>query len=204
MPAALHDRALQELSFIRRTMEGAAAFTDVPGWGLVGMGTLAFLAAPVADRQPSPERWLLVWIATSAMAVLVGALAMRRKMQRRVAATGATLLTVPARRFLLSFWPALAAGGLLTVALVDPTTPGVDVRTAQHLLPGLWLTLYGVGITTAGAHSVRPVPLLGLAFGATGALTLLWPGAPGNLMMLFGFGALQVGFGLYIARRHGG
>ena len=55
---ALHDRALQDLSFIRRTMEGAAAFTDVPGWGLVASGAIAIATAPLAARQPTPERWL--------------------------------------------------------------------------------------------------------------------------------------------------
>lgn len=203
-PPALHDRALQDLSFIRRTMEGAAAFTDVPGWGLVWMGGLAVAAGVVADRQPTVERWLAVWMGTAPVATSLGAWAMLRKMRRRVNGTGAFTLSMPARKFLLGFWPAILAGAVLTVALIDPFTPGLDGRIAERVLPGLWLLLYGVGVTTAGAHSIRAVPLMGIGFLALGAIALLLPFANGNLMMALGFGALQIVFGVRIARRHGG
>ncbi len=203
-PPALRDRALQDLSFIRRTMEGASSFTDVPGWGLVATGVIALAAAFVADRQPSAERWLASWIAASVVAASVGGFAMLRKMRRRVTADSAQLISVPARRFLLGFWPAVFAGAVLTLALVDLTTPGIDARIADRVLPGLWLLLYGVGVTTAGAYSVRPVPLMGLGFIALGIVTLFVPVLDGDLMMALGFGVLQIGFGTVIARRHGG
>lgn len=201
---ALHDRAIQDLSFIRRTIEGAASFTDVPGWGLVGVGAVALMAAPVAYAQPTDRRWMAVWIGTALVAGLIGAATMWRKMRRRVAASGADVLSVPARRFLLGFWPAIAAGAVLTIALVDVTTPGIGGHVTHRIMPGLWLLLYGVGITTAGAHSVRAVPLLGLAFMTLGVVALLCPDAPGDVMMALGFGVLQGAFGVYIARRYDG
>ncbi|AMW04458.1 hypothetical protein [Gemmatimonas phototrophica] len=203
-PPALHDRAIQDLLFIRRTMEGAASFTDVPGWGLVGIGATAIAAAPVAARQGTPEGWLAVWIVTAIVAGSVGGVTMWRKMRRRLPAPGPLLLSAPARKFLLSFWPALFAGALLTLALVDPFTPGMAPRLASRVLPGLWLMMYGVAITTAGAFSVRAVPLMGAGFMALGAITLFLPAADGDLMMALGFGALQIGFGVHIARSHGG
>lgn len=206
-PPALHDRALQDLSFIRRTMEGAASFTDVPGWGLVIVGTTALAAAPIAARQPTDERWLAVWLVAAVVGLSIGGGTMLRKMRRRVAdrAPDATLLlSAPARKFLLSFWPAMLAGALLTVALVDPLTPGIAPHIAERVLPGLWLLLYGVGVTTAGAFSVRAVPLMGFGFIALGVLALFIPTAHRDLMMALGFGVLQVGFGVLIARRHGG
>lgn len=203
-PPALHDRAIQDLSFIRRTMEGAASFTDVPGWGLVSAGGVGLVAAFVANRQPTPERWLAVWIAAAVVAVVVGGVSMYGKMRRRVAVNGAQLLNVPARRFLLSFWPAILAGAAITIALVDPLAPGVDSDAVSRLLPGVWLLLYGVGVTTAGAFSVRAVPLMGIGFIALGTITLFVPPLDGDVMMALGFGALQIVSGVFIARRHGG
>lgn len=203
-PPALHDRALQDLSFIRRTMEGAASFTDVPGWGLVLTGTIALGAAFLANRQPTPERWLAMWLATALLATTVGSWAMHRKMRRRVPGESAQTLSIPARKFLLNFWPAILAGALLTLALVDPFTPGIEPRITARVLPGLWLLLYGVGVTTAGAFSIRAVPLMGIAFIVLAALTLFIPALDGDLAMALGFGALQIGFGTLIIRRHGG
>lgn len=211
-PPALHDRALQDLSFIRRTMEGAASFTDVPGWGLVGVGGTALVAAAAASQQPTPDRWFAVWMATAALSSLLGAATAIHKMRRRVRAaggqTGGQLFNVPARKFLLSFWPAIVVGALLTLAIVDPLSPDftqrLTPRLVHHVLPGLWLLLYGVAITTAGAYSVRAVPLMGMGFLALGTLTLFLPMLNGDLMMALGFGGLQVGFGVHIARRHGG
>jgi len=203
-PPALHNRALQDLSFIRRTMEGAASFTDVPGRGLVAVGITALVAAPIAHRQPSDERWLIVWLVTAIAAASVGGGAMLRKMRRRVSTHEALTLSIPARKFLLSFWPAMLAGAALTLALVDPFIPGIDPHLATRVLPGVWLLLYGVGVTTAGAFSIRAVPLMGFAFIALGVLALFVPVVDGDVMMALGFGGVQTLFGVYIARRHGG
>lgn len=201
---ALHDRALQDLSFIRKTMEGAAAFTDVPGWGLVTGGVIALATAPLAARQPTPERWLAMWMAAALVAALLGSWMMFRKMRQRVGANEPLLVSPPARKFLLSFWPTILAGALITFALVDPFVPGIDARLSARVFPGLWLLLYGLGVTTAGAYSIRAVPLMGLGFISLGAVALFVPVLHGDLMMALGFGALQIAFGVRIARRYGG
>jgi hypothetical protein len=204
LPPTLQDRALEDLSYIRRTMAGAASFTDVPGWGLVLIGSLALGAAFIAGRQPTPERWLLVWLTTAMIAASSGTALMLRKMRRRVRSADAPLLTPPARKFLLAFWPAVIAGAVLTFALVQPGDGAPIAPDRAALLPGLWLLLYGVGVATAGAHSVRPVPLMGLGFLLLGTLTLLAPTFSGDVAMATGFGGLHIAAGLVIARRHGG
>jgi hypothetical protein len=205
---ALHDKAIEDLSFIRRTMEGAAAFTDVPGWGLVAVGTVALGASALAMRQPTPFRWLATWIVTAAVGGGIGLGTRGRQLRRRGAERGgegaAPVLPIPARKFLLGFWPSILAGAVVTFALVDPFTPGIDPRLVERVMPGLWLLLYGVGVTTAGAYSIRAVPLMGLGFIGLGTVALFLPVVDGDLMMALGFGVLQVVFGYRIARRYGG
>ena len=203
-PPALHDRALQDLSFIRKTMEGAASFTDVPGWGLAIIGVTALGAAALAAQQTSAGAWIGVWMAEAVLAALVGGAMMWRKMRRRVPAGGGPLLTIPARKFLFGFWPAIIAGAVLTFALTDLSTLLDPASPIPRILPGLWLLLYGVGVLTAGAFSVRPVPLMGAGFMALGALALLLRDLPGDLFLALGFGLLQLICGIIIARRHGG
>jgi hypothetical protein len=203
-PPALHSRAMQDISFIRRTMEGASAFTDVPGWGLVAVGATALLAAPLASTQQTAGRWLSVWLGEALLAAVIGAGTMWRKMRRRPRQPGAAVFSVPARKFLFGFWPAVFAGAVLTFALTDLRVVWREYSLVPRVLPGLWLLLYGVGITTAGAFSVRAVPLMGAGLIAMGTLALFVPHVSGNVMLALGFGVWQIGFGIWIARRHGG
>jgi hypothetical protein len=191
-PAPLRDRALEDLRFIRATMERAGSFTAVPGWGMVVVGLTALGAAALAARQASAGAWLAVWLGEAVAAVLIGAAALVSK--ARVAHD--RLLSGPGRRFGLSFFPPLAVGGLLTAALYG--------AGQLALLPGAWLLCYGAGVATAGAFSVRVVPLLGLCFMALGAAALFAPAAAHPWILAAGFGGLHIVFGTIIARRHGG
>jgi hypothetical protein len=183
---------MDNLRFIRETMERAGAFTAVPGWGGIGVGLTALAAAVLAARQPTVELWLATWLAEATVALVIGGWALARKAH----AANDPILSGPARRFGLSFLPPVVAGGLLTVALYRAGVP--------HLLPATWLMSYGAGVATAGAFSVRIVPVMGLCFLLVGALALLGPATWGNWCMAVGFGGLHVVFGAVIARRHGG
>ena len=186
------DHALAQLRYIRQTMERSGEFTAVPGWGGFWMGVTALGASWLAARQASPAGWLTVWLAEMGLAVAIGGLAIWRKTHHG----DRSLFTAPGRRFFLSFAPPVAAGAVLSAALIRLQLAGV--------LPGLWLLLYGAGVTTAGAFSVRVVPLMGLCFMGLGAGALAAPAEFGNLFLAAGFGGLQIGFGVWIARRYGG
>lgn len=191
-PIALGDRAVDDLRFIRRTMERGPAFTGVPGWGGVGMGVLGLAAAATASTRATPEGWLVVWLATAAIAIAIALFAMRRK--ARVA--GLSLASGSGRKFLLGFFPPALAGAILTLALVRGGT--------LQPIPGSWLLLYGVAVVAAGTFSVRVVPVMGACFMALGTVALLAPVSWGDPLLAAGFGLLHIGFGLHIARNHGG
>jgi len=189
---ALRDRAIDNLRFIRETMERAGSFTAVSGWGVVATGVLALAAAFVAQTQQSTSAWLLVWTTTLVASTAVSGWATVRKARR----ARMPLLSGPGRKFLLGFSPPMIVGALLSVVLLR-----LDIVT---VLPGLWLLLYGTAVLAAGAFSVRVVPLMGVSFMLLGALALFLPAAWGNMLMAAGFGGLHLAFGVAIARSHGG
>jgi hypothetical protein len=122
---------MDDLRFIRQTMERAGSFTAVPGWGGVGIGVTALARRWLGARQPTPGRWLAVWLATAVLATLIaaGTLALKARRARVPLSTG------PGRKFLLSFLPPVGAAVALTAALY--------AHGAAALLPGLWLLSYG-------------------------------------------------------------
>jgi hypothetical protein len=191
-PIPIDARAADHLRYIRETMESAAEFTAVPGWGGVTMGMTALAAALLASRQATPRAWIAVWLAEAFVAVAIAAPAAATKARR----ANASLFSGPGRKFVLSFAPPIVVGALLSLALF--------LLGAVSVLPGVWLLLYGTAIVTGGAFSVRAVPIMGLCLMALGAGALFAPASWGNAFMAAGFGLVQIAFGFWIALRYGG
>jgi hypothetical protein len=186
----MHTHAMDNLRYIRQTIERAGSFTAVPGWGGVAMGITALLAAALATAAPG--HWLSVWLleAGAACAIGIGAAATKARADR------VDLLDGPGRKFLMGLLPPIAAGAALTA--------GMWRAGNLNLAPGSWMLLYGAGILAAGSSSVRPVPLMGMCFMAVGAATLFTPLAWANVFLGAGFGGLHILFGLIIAVKYGG
>src|SRR3989454_6503791 len=145
-PPVLRDRAIEDLRFIRETMERSASFTAVPGWGGAAMGITALGAAIVASQQTTPGAWLVTWLIEAALASTIGAWTLSLKARaRRI-----PLFSRSGRRFTLGLCPPLVAGALLTAVLYR--------AGLVSILPGVWLLLFGAGGATRGAVSVRVVP----------------------------------------------
>src|ERR1700676_595509 len=191
-PIPIDARAADHLRYIRETMERAAEFTAVPGWGGVAMGVTALAAAFAAVRQTAPGAWLTVWLVEAFVAVVIAAPAAATKAHR----ANSTLFSGPGRKFALSFAPPIVVGGLLTIALF--------LAGAVAALPGVWLLLYGTAIVTGGAFSVRVVPVMGLCLMLLGGAAIFAPATWGDAFMGAGFGVVQIGFGWGVARHFGG
>lgn len=190
-PIPIDSRAADNLRFIRDTMERAASFTAVPGWGGVVMGVTALSTGVLALRMPAQQQFW-AWLVEALLALTIGCVAVQMKSRR----LSLSLSSRPAQRALLSFVPPLLAGAVLTVVLYR-----VDML---FVLPGLWLLLYGAAVVTGGAFSVRIVPVMGICFMLLGGVALLAPVISGNAYLMLGFGVMHIVFGTLIARRHGG
>jgi len=191
-PEPLSGRAAENLRYIRQAMERGVTFTSIPGIGGAVMGVVALVASGFAARQPSGDRWLMTWLIAATVAAVIGLVAMMRKARR----AGAPLTGANARRFALGMAAPFVAGAAITYELW--------VVRSFTAMPPAWLLLYGAGVLTGGIVSVPVVRVIGLCFMALGIAAILTPAEWGNAWLAIGFGGLQVGFGIYIARNHGG
>ncbi len=191
-PIEIHAHAMDNLRYIRQTMERAGSFTAVPGVGGILMGSTALVAAWIAGPTVGPGKWLTVWIVEATLAILIGVAGAFVKSRR----ARQPLLNGPGRKFVAGFTPALVAGLIISLALVRAGLPA--------MLPGVWLLLYGVSVITGGWASVRVVPLMGACFMAAGVAALFLPGLPANLLLAAGFGGIHIVFGTIIATNYGG
>jgi len=191
-PPEMHERAMDNLRFIRETMEAAGTFTAVSGWGQVVIGATAIVAAYVAERFGHGKDWVIVWAVEAFLALLISVWFMYNKAK----SVSMPLLSGTARKLLFSFTPVFVVGLVVTFAFMQ--------RGQYQLLPAIWMLLYGSGVVAAGAFSVRIVPVMGAAFILVGAVALFAPPVWSASLMVLAFGVLHMAFGVIIARRYGG
>jgi len=188
----VRSHVVENLRFIRETMEAAGAFTAMSGRAQVVIGATAVVAAFVAASQPDRLRWLGVWLVEAVIAAALATVGILEKARRR----RLPLLSGVSKRFWPSFAAPLLVGAVLTAALA--------LRGEYELLPGTWLLLFGAGVVAGGALSVPLVRAMGWSFLALGLAALAVPPSAADLLLGAGFGGLLIGFGFPIARRHGG
>ena len=189
---ALHDRAMDNLRYIRETMERAVPFTGISGWGEIAIGVTALIASYIAAQQSTFKMWFAVWVAEGLISLLIAGWSMDRKTR----AVQMPLVSGSGRKAVFSLAPPLVAGALLTLVLAR--------AGMVNAIPGMWLLLYGTGVITGGMFSVRAVPAMGLCFMLLGAVALLAPVGFANWFMAAGFGGLHLVFGAIIVRKYGG
>ena len=191
-PINLSDRAIDNLQFIRETMERSVVFTTVPGYGGVFMGATAIAASFIANSQPLIRDWLIVWLGEAILAFFIGLFAMWQKSK----IANVPINSAPTKKFAKSFLPPLICALVITLGLWR-------FGHFEVMIP-VWILLYGAAVVCGGAFSVRAVPVMGWCFIALGTVVFFLPAGFGNSMMALSFGVLHVIFGLIIARRFGG
>jgi hypothetical protein len=191
LPVDLHEHAMDNLKYIRRTLERAGEFTAVPGKGGALMGVAGLIAGRLAVLQRGAAGWLAVWTVAAAVAMAIGIAGAALKSRR----FHMPLLSGPGRKFIAGFAPALLAGVVLTVVFYRAGICG--------FLPGVWLLLYGAAVLAAGSASVRVVPIMGACFMLIGTVALMLPGW-NDLLLPIGFGGFHLIFGTVIAVKYGG
>ncbi len=191
-PINIGDRAIDNLKFIRETMERSTVFTSVPGYGGIFMGATAIAAAMIANFQPLIRDWLIVWLIEAFLAAGIGFFAMWQKSK----ITKTSLSSVPAKKFARGFLPPILCAVFITFGLWR-------LNHFEVMIP-VWILLYGAAIVCGGAYSVRVVPIAGWCFIALGAIAFFLPAGFGNAMMGLSFGVLHIVFGAIVAWKYGG
>jgi hypothetical protein len=191
-PAPMHEHALNNLRYIREAMERASAFTSIPGWGGVGVGLTALMAAVLAHRSIGSRNWVLTWLAEAIVAAAIAGVSMVTKARK----ASVSFRDAPARRFFISYFAPIVAGAVLTYFLA---------RAGFYAaLPPAWLLLYGASFVSSGAYSIPVVPVMGICYMLLGVAACFVPFPVANALLGAGFGGLHVIFGTIIARRYGG
>lgn len=191
-PINISDRAIDNLKYIRETMERSTSFTAVPGYGGMLMGVTAVAAAYIANGQIYLRDSLITWIVEAFLAFAIGFFAMWQKSK----IAGMPLISTPAKKFAFSFLPPLVCGIVITL--------GLWRNEYYNIMPPVFMLCYGAAVVCGGSFSVRVVPIMGWCFIAMGAAAFVVPTDYGNLMMAASFGLLHIVFGAIIARRYGG
>jgi hypothetical protein len=191
-PTPIHSGAVEDLRYIRSTIEAAHTFTTVPGKGCIAMGVTALVAVGLESLPALAEHWLAVWVG----AAIVACVAALGFMEQKAHAQGLSLRRSVARRFFMTLAPAFLSGAILTAALAG----SVD----RELITGMWLLLYGAGLTACGLFAVPAVFTAGIAFMGLGTATLWLPPGSAHIVLALGFGGIHLALGAVIARHHGG
>ncbi|MCH8173677.1 MAG: hypothetical protein IIC59_00690, partial [Proteobacteria bacterium] len=63
---------LENLQFIRETMERSSTVTSVSGFGVMAMGVIALIGAYLAPLQTREEAWVYAWLAIAALGCITG------------------------------------------------------------------------------------------------------------------------------------
>lgn len=184
------DRALTDIHAIR---EYLARGTEFRGYGpatLALTGVLALLVAAVQNlwfKSLRGQDFVLIWVATAVLSVIIIGAETVQRSRRAHGSLAACMLQAAVEQFL----PAIVAGGLLTVVMLQV------LPADAWMLPGLWQLVFSLGVFASLRFLPRSVFIVGVWYLACG-LANLTLGSQGHLWSAwsmgvpFGIGQLMV------------
>lgn len=197
------DKALGDISSIRRQV---ARTTEFRGYGpatLVGTGLFAILAAGVQDYWiPQPAQhasaYVGLWCSTALLSAVLTGVQMYTRSRRIHSGLSDEMIHMAVEQFL----PAVGAGLLLTVVLLR-TVPGL-----AWMLPGLWQLIFSLGIFASCRFLPRPIMLAGVWYLFAGLLCIGLGGSralsPWAMAIPFGAGQMLVAGILFFSAKESG
>jgi len=185
-------RALADLEEVRSRLAAVQRFRGwsggaaiVSGSAALAIGLYQFLTLPYPSSEVDAARYVRVWIACLIFALIINYGAIVFWLARNWTLRARTEL----RTVGMTIAPAVAAGGVLTAALLN--------RHLAGLLPGVWCVCYAMGLIASRAMVPRGVLAVAGLFGAAGTALLFaqdvsalrWWVMPAT----FGIGQLVIG-----------
>ena len=184
--------ALAEIAAIRGQVARATQFRGYGPLTLATTGLLAAIAAAVQaalvnDPARHPGAYLMIWVGTAALSLLLIGVEAISRTRRAHSALAVPMLRSAGGEFL----PAIVAGLLLTVVIARDSPHGI------WMLPGLWQIIFSLGVFSSCRLLPRPMSAVGLWYLMTG-LMLLAEGnganalSPWEMGVPFGIGQILV------------
>jgi hypothetical protein len=157
------NRALGEISSIRRQMARTAEFRGYGPLTLACTGVIALLAAGAQSLWlPDPANhilsYLIIWSATALLSAALIAMQTYTRSRRMHSGMADEMIRMAVEQFL----PCVAAGALITFVLVR------FVPNAVWMLPGLWQIIFSLGVFASCRFLPRPMAAVGVWYLLTG------------------------------------
>ena len=197
------NRALGDISSIRRQM---ARSTEFRGYGpatLAATGLIACLAAAVqAVFVPDPvnhiSTYLSVWIWTAVLSAALTGVQMYTRTRRMHSGMSQEMMHMAVEQFL----PSAGAGLLITIVLVR------YVPAALWMLPGIWQVIFSLGVFSSCRFLPRPMLAAGAWYLLTSLVCISLGGgralSPWAMGIPYGAGQLLVAGVLLFSTHEGG
>jgi hypothetical protein len=153
------DRALTDISVIREQLAQSHEFQGYAPATVATTGLFALLVAAaqgfwLPESVTNMRLFIPVWVATAAVCMLVTALETISRSRREHGGLAPAMLQSALEQFL----PAIVAGGLLTVALLEAAPADL------WMIPGLWHIVFSLGVFASRRFLPRAIFWVGVWF----------------------------------------